>query len=909
MTPVLLGAGLLAICCCAPGCRSRGFQPHVINAPYREPAQVASAQEESPTIDSHLLDVLAEELDADAWQPNRDWSPLAVWNQRMREEEPHGEFRWRFHHLAAQQKLHELDGEATPTEIEHNYWPTSALLSLEQQGIKGDSAAIQYLRELSERNDRVGHNAAILLCQRTPSTCEHLASRLESIVRGEVESSEIRGQSIDEEEEAPSADVEENEEPAKTVPTRLSVSMRCAASEAWCRVLCATCDDVREALERAALLLNDPTLELTVRGELYCQLAQWMAPRTIPMLDSALQGSGQASRAPIEIRRAAVLACLQHAAWHDSILLNPSGPKGDSSWPETIWNARYDPDVTVRRYFVQWLSIVEESRIDDARSFEMLQSLTRDRDLLVQRDAIVGLGRLGTPQAVEELHRLLTRREEPIRETAIRGLCQRHVSEATRYIDDESVVVRRSLAASLAERPTTDSVRLLEQLIVDRDPSVQVAAVESCRPWPDQWAVPVLYSGLIDGYLSTRQNSFDQLQRRTDTVSTFPHEASRNERQQAARDFCDQQQLTPLIGRVHRPESAVDRANSPEARELQSNEVRQKWDAFREQTAVSLDGMNSLALFNADDVPALEQLLASSNAADQTLLLNVVLPEVSEEYAALKEMADAAVDVRRRGADRLAQLGGERRSLSLYVVRVLRERLLHEQDRIVWQRAFAAIVLDGTDEAAELALLALNHQWPDIRQLGCDFVVRHPHPSRGIWLLPLLDDPNANVQLAAIRATGLCQNPIVLDGPPVSGSSDAENGHVADVPSRGLRPLLSHAQSNVRNEATIAMSRLGDQQAIQVLMQMCRSPDSETRMHAIAAMAESRQSRFIEPLINLGWTESDAGVQHAILRALLELVPEERRPEKLSPVAPASDALKVWMDWWKLQSTRDTTSS
>ncbi|MEX0726061.1 MAG: HEAT repeat domain-containing protein [Planctomycetaceae bacterium] len=883
---------------------------------HQETIQRTATKIDRPALDPHLLKILAEELSADAWQPNRDWTPLAVWNQQLLGRRPHADFRWRFHHLAAQQQLQELEGEASEAESWNGYWPNSALKSLEQNAADADSEAIRYLRELSTRTDRVGWNATILLCQRTPATCQHLAPLLETIVSGDVDSSIVRGQSPENEASPESKDeavaADDKSEPVIIPADRISLSTRSAAAEAWCLVLREIHDDPLEALSPAGLLLEDPSLELAVRGELYCQLARWISPRQIPRLKNALQASGHAQRAPTEIRRAAVLACLHHAAWNDSLIRNSIGSVPESPWPDTIWNCRYDPDVMVRRYFVQWVSIVNDSRLNKERTFEVLQAMTRDRDLLVQREAIIGLGRSDSQQRLDELHRLMSRTEEPVREAAIRGLCQRLIAEASRYLGDESVAVRRSLAAALADRPLAESVPLLEQLVVDRAPSVQMAAAESCCNWPDQWAVPVLYAGLVEGYLATRQGCFDQLQRRTGTVSTFPLEASRGERQVAAREFFDRHQLTPLIRQLHRAESVLDRATSAEARELQSYEVQQKWDAYRANTSntstASLDGLNSLALFNTDDVPALEQLLATASPADQTLLLQVVLPGVSAEYVALNEMTDASVGMRRKAADRLAQLGGERRSLSPFVVRVLRERLLHEQDRIVWQRAFAAIVPDGTDEAAEIALLALNHQWPDIRQLGCEFIIRHPHPSRGLWLLPLLDDPNATVQLAAIRATGLCQNPIVLDGPPVQNVADTQNNSAA-VPMPGLRPLLNHAQISIRREAAIAMCRLGDQQAMQVLVQWSRDPDPEARAQAIAAMGESRQGRFIEPLVRLGWTESDAGVQQALLRSLLELVPEERRPEKLSPVLPAGDALKVWMEWWKLQSTPVTTSS
>ncbi|MFN0198691.1 MAG: HEAT repeat domain-containing protein, partial [Planctomycetaceae bacterium] len=419
-------------------------------------------------LDQHLLDALAEELSADAWQPHREWTPLDRWQKQILGEQPLADFRWRFHHLAAQQQLHDLEvasanqppsKEATSTDtadlIEtepaaqspatwNGYWPMSVLRTLEQSTPinadaqpQEDSAAIRYLLHLSKRRDRVGWNAAILLGQRTPSTSGHLAPLLEKIVRGDVKTLMVRGQSPESEESPASKDVSPiSEETKVTAPVvkdiakkpdeRISESMRCAAAEAWCLVLMQQQRNAREpveALSPAGLLLEDAALEIGIRGELYCQLSRWIMPRQIPRLANALQASGDSLRAPVEIRRAAVLACLHHAVWYRPTGLNSSGPVPESPYPETIWNCRYDPDVNVRRHFLQWISVCS----NDPRAWDTVKSMTRDADVIVQREAIMALGRFPSQQAVDELHKLLARSEEAVREAAIRSLCQRPV--------------------------------------------------------------------------------------------------------------------------------------------------------------------------------------------------------------------------------------------------------------------------------------------------------------------------------------------------------------------------------------------------------------------------------------------------------------------------------------------------
>ncbi|MFN0198909.1 MAG: HEAT repeat domain-containing protein, partial [Planctomycetaceae bacterium] len=485
-----------------------------------------------------------------------------------------------------------------------------------------------------------------------------------------------------------------------------------------------------------------------------------------------------------------------------------------------------------------------------------------------------------------------------------------------RYLTDDSAVVRRGFAQALGPLPIAETVPLLEHLIVDRDPSVQLAAAASCRSRPDRWGIPILYTGLMDGYLATRQHCFDQLLERTGAVGVIPLEGTRDDRRISAEDFLEQHGLLAHVHTAHAIRGGLIQTPNNDAAALKTHEVAQKWESIRhKQPDVDMTGEDLAAIFSETDLSALEQRLDNATAAERTMLIDVVLPAIGAEYQALLDLRDPSVDKRRQAADRLAQRGGDRQSLSPQVVRILRERLLHEQDRIVWQRAMAAIFPDGTDEAAEIAIVALNHQWPDIRLLGCQFIVRHPHPLRGIWLLPLLNDVSPAVMQTAIEGAGLCHNPVVLDGLPdkelttvEADPSTESEPQSTPAHSRGLRPLLGHAQMPVREAAAVAMCRLGDRQAMQQLQQWSLDANPQIREQAVTAMGASHQGRFIEQLIRQGWTEPDAGVQQAILRSLYALVPEEQRPRGLSPTQPALEAFKVWMEWWKVRSTPDTTA-
>jgi hypothetical protein len=287
------------------------------------------------------------------------------------------------------------------------------------------------------------------------------------------------------------------------------------------------------------------------------------------------------------------------------------------------------------------------------------------------------------------------------------------------------------------------------------------------------------------------------------------------------------------------------------------------------------------------DVPLLERLLLDSAERPSEVVYADVLPQLSPTYGALRDLGSSDVDVRRRGAQQLAQQA-QSGSLSPLAVRRLSERLLHEQDRLVWRYATNAVLADASDECARIAELAANHVWPDIRMLGCDYAARHGRPQFAAWLLPLLHDRDRNVQMAAVQAAGRCSHPLLLDGTP-SGA----------VPLPGLRPLLTHADERLRTAAAISMSRLGDPQAMQELVRLSFQSTAAVREQAVAAMGVSGQTRFIEHLVRLGWTEPNAGVQRAILTSLEQLTPAHERPAELA-AHPASDArLRIWMAWWQ----------
>ena len=291
----------------------------------------------------------------------------------------------------------------------------------------------------------------------------------------------------------------------------------------------------------------------------------------------------------------------------------------------------------------------------------------------------------------------------------------------------------------------------------------------------------------------------------------------------------------------------------------------------------------------AADLALVERLLEEADPAQSDVLLHHVLPRLSPAFGAIVQLEDPDPAARRRGAAELARLGQEA-SLSPAVCRRLNELMRTEQDNLVWRFVMLGVVRDGSEGAGRLALLAINNPWPDVRILGSEYVGRHGQSDQAPWLLPLFYDPNRAVQLAAVTAAGKCRNPVVLDGlRPAEGRTAL----------RGLRPMLAETQGQLQFAVVASMSRLGDIQAMQELARMALDVNSTSRLDVVQTMGETGQTRFVEPLIRLAWTEPNHHVREAALASLKKLVPASEQPQKLAAARNVGEAVEIWAAWWE----------
>jgi HEAT repeat protein len=813
----------------------------------------------------------------------------------------------------------------SPTSPWNGFWPLGISQVLDRLDVGGNDRLVREnkqdkplgqfcLVELAKRDDRVGWNAAIIWAQRNPAAAASAAPRLEHIItasRGASQSGAAKPSEqakADESAEEPppiweklwerfaseddSALPEEpqKEPKRKSQEDEISPAMQAAAAEAWCRVLVQSSSSPLEALAPAGRLLERADLPDAVRGELFRGIARWVAPARIPRLDNALQESADNARAPVGIRRAAIEACLIHAltATQDPLAtIQIEKPVTRSQfnsalWPDTIRACRFDPDTRIRATYGRWLAAAHQPE-----ALTLLKAQLADREIRVREQALVSIGEVGTEEARNELRTRARHSGERIRLFAVKGLANWGVAELEPFVGDRSFHVRQTLAEQLSRYPSVEAALLLRELLGDASTQVQLATVGAIETWPDRLAEPLLLWGLRDSARSTRQKCSHQLQKRTGIDTAHVVDALATQRADAVLQMVRQHDLPLGYIEQLRQNGLRETARVNNLRHSEITAALNELASNLRQPPEDNERTSPLSQLTAADVGQLEKYVSAHPRAHPHKLYREILPRLSPVYAALLEMEEADVFAQRRGAARLSKLAAAG-TLSAVAVRRLRQHLAKEQDQLVWRYAMAAVQRDATEEGAQVALLAINHKWSDIRQLGCRYVARHGRPQRAEWLRPLFVDSNTSVQLAAVEAAGACNNPTIID------DGDGEEG---EPPSRGLRALLTHPQQRIRFACAVSMSQLGDSEGMQELIRMSFHESSTVRRQAVTQMGETGRARFVEHLIRLGWTETNAMVKRAILANLDRLTPPVKRPEGLLDAADFDAKIQLWAEW------------
>lgn len=739
-----------------------------------------------------------------------------------------------------------------------------------------NSDKLDSLQELSTWDNLSGWNATILWATLSPATASEALPVLEKIAFDLPRKSQTN----------------EKNDPGTSDQSSVSEAMQYAALNAISLVLAQADAIPLETHNRLTQLLQRPDLSLSLRSELYLSLSRFMSPAGIPSLEQSLELSDSGVSPPKSLRRAAMQACILHGFWFHSEE-NRSDDPGlartfhPDEWPANIMQVRWDSDAYMRWHFGYWAALTGHP---DAET--ILTSELRDADQVVQTKAIEHLGMLKTETALQILKEYAQRPSETMRVAAVKGLSSWGPMHLIPLKEDTSSAVRIEVASGLGKTPTAESALHLRTLISDRSSQAQQTVIQAISDWPDDLAVPLLLDGIQEGVYKTRRQSILQLVSRTGLGGSISIEASQKERVAAVNELVQSGQLPggfwgQLMQQGLKPEQEVNQGRAAELQSYFQCLLNQPQAAPEYQQAYQ-----ELENISPAEVNVLEKLIRETSIEIPSEIYTDLLAALTPEYAALKQLASPHLTDRREAAQQLF-ISSQKISLDPVVVARMRKLMLHEQDRLVWRIVISSVEKDNYDEAAQLALLAINHNWPDIRILGCEYFGTHGLPQYANWLLPLLDDKNHTVQLAAIRAIGRCHNPIAISGIQKAGESQP--------PSSSLRSLMTHSNQRVRFETVVALSRLGDFAGMQELLRLSNDTQISMRKEAVQEMGLSGQTRFVEPLVQMAWTERNNSTLKEILNSLDKLVPDSEQPADLNPQRDQSDQAKIWMNWWQTQ--------
>jgi len=248
-----------------------------------------------------------------------------------------------------------------------------------------------------------------------------------------------------------------------------------------------------------------------------------------------------------------------------------------------------------------------------------------------------------------------------------------------------------------------------------------------------------------------------------------------------------------------------------------------------------------------------------------------VLPEVSPFFASLDGLTSPDAKVRRTAATQLAaHLKGQR--LSDFALNRLAQLAEAETDPIVWQVILTAINGDPRQAAGRLAYIAVANASSDVRRRACEYLQHNADKHHLDVLLPMLDDQNVGVVIAAVRAIGATGR---LDDP------------------APLIKLLVTPDLQLRLEVAAALARSKVAEGVAALDRLSHETDTEVRRATAAAMGELSDPVFLPALMVL--LEDRRDIQVAAMNSLTHIAGHDVSDGDQS-ITP-DEQVRRWKKW------------
>ncbi len=496
-----------------------------------------------------------------------------------------------------------------------------------------------------------------------------------------------------------------------------------------------------------------------------------------------------------------------------------------------------------------------------------LSAALNDHDLQVRMAAIAALGDLGGGESQEMLEGLLIGSSDAIRAAAVAALAQlgdkRTVLAAAK---DESWRVRAEVARALrsyAADISTDEVA--RRLLGDSSAQVQQQVIEALAEWPTDRAGSLLLAAMDATALSTRKAAAEQLAQRWPPAAEFPPQGPTSRRAGILRHL--QEQFDRQFGRAE--PMPVAEPTPPVRVSLEELARVEQW--------MRQENVPALVNYGPGLIDVLWQLVVQRQRPLPDVIFHQVLPRHDPVFDVLNRLDSDDPFQRRRAADELAKLAGQRPLGSLALWR-LGELVIAESDQLVWWSVFSAVADEGDEVLDRLTYAALSHPSPEVRRRACGHLAAHPHPRHVRVLVATLDDTSHSVLCEAVRALGAV-------------------GRIEDT--RPLRHLLHHENEALRCEIAAALVRLGDPEGTAALERLSYSGDPKTLRRVIQVMGDTADQRFVPILIRL---LDHAPVRHVALENLPRIMGFDAAQADEGPIPNTTRRVRLWQDWFDRQT-------
>jgi HEAT repeat protein len=533
--------------------------------------------------------------------------------------------------------------------------------------------------------------------------------------------------------------------------------------------------------------------------------------------------------------------------------------------PQIVVDMRSDDDPRVR---AEALAMLAARRHPDATDY--LCTALHDVNLSVRLAAIRGLGELDDETARAELTELLKDRAELIRAEAV-GAIASHGSQLAvlAAARDPSWRVRLKVAVALAGYANADGAAAARRTLNDPSAEVERQVIRSVVSWPLETAVPVLLDALARDTVSVRKLAATQLATRWPGPSSggaFPCDAPPASRAKA---------LAELRARYQREFGTRATGFSGDiAASSRKGGSTADIDCKVEQFVNSSD-FAALAAMGPDVVASLERLAIDRGLTLPERIYHDVLPRISPAFAALDHLPGGDLPQRRRAVDDFAAASRIHPAGRLATARLC-SLMTTETDAVVWARALEAAENEGSEPAVRMARLALTQNSGEVRRRACEFLAALPDPAHESFLLPLLNDPEQTVVLAAIHALGAA-------------------GQISNI--AALKNELASSAEEVQLAAAIALARLHDPAGGDAIRGLSYSRDIRIRGQLAQSLGDLGDERFISILVRL-LDDSKATVSHAALASLPRVVGRDVSQSADGTSVSMSEQMARWKKWY-----------